>query len=111
MKKFRAPLFVFALAAVSMVLHAWGEWKVFVAEQTSHQEAAALADFKWRFLSATMENWQSEFVQLGVQFLMLAGIFAFARVYEQDQGEVKEGLDALRELIAERRPPCSCEKG
>jgi hypothetical protein len=42
-------------------------WQEFRAEQQSHGEAADVfgsSGYVWTFLEATLENWQSEFLQL-----------------------------------------------
>jgi hypothetical protein len=49
------------------VLQTWSGWHAFAAEQQSHGETARLfgeSGYVWKWLAATMENWQSEFLQL-----------------------------------------------
>jgi len=40
------------------------EWQVFVDQQRAHNEPAAIKDFVAEFSQSTLENWQSEFLQL-----------------------------------------------
>ena len=63
-----------ALFAASWTGHLIAEWHEFVAEQQTHEAAAAFwsGDFWWRFWAATLENWQSEWLQLAGQIALPA---------------------------------------
>jgi hypothetical protein len=48
----------------SWIGQAVAEWQVFVDEQRAHNESTAVKDFMAEFGQSTLENWQSEFLQL-----------------------------------------------
>ena len=65
-----ALLFFFSLLAQGVF-----GWYEFAADQQAHGEAAALfgsSGYIWRFLAATFENWQSEFLQLFTMAVLTA---------------------------------------
>jgi hypothetical protein len=90
---------------VSLFLLAWigqlvVEWLHYVDEQREHDESAIFfsADFWETFWQATLENWQSEFLQLAT-FTIAAGYLVYKGSSESpDQNERLEAkLDALLE--------------
>jgi hypothetical protein len=71
----------FGLGLVLMILFftTWGaqavtEWQVFTDEQRAHGETPELGDFFSEFAQSTLENWQSEFLQL-FAFVTLAALY------------------------------------
>lgn len=44
-------------------------WHAFAADQTTHHQIPTMLDYWPEFASAVLENWQSEFLQLGFQLL------------------------------------------
>jgi hypothetical protein len=40
------------------------EWFTWSSEQQDHQQPLQIGSFLWEFWQSTMENWQSEFLQL-----------------------------------------------
>lgn len=96
-RKYGAALLMSGIAVVFLVLHVWTGWEAFVDESTSHGEAAAWSDYWIVWARDTVENLQSEFWQLAVQFALLAGFFRFIGVqaYEEDEEEVKQRLIRL----------------
>ena len=68
-----------ALFLVSWGLQLWTGWEQFQSEQKEHMQAAVwFGDdgYIWSFLQATMENWQSEFLQL-LTFVVLTSFLVF----------------------------------
>ncbi|MBV6457109.1 MAG: hypothetical protein HONBIEJF_00216 [Fimbriimonadaceae bacterium] len=66
-----------ALFLVSIGLQTYGGWKEFSAEQLEHAQKPEIwgeSGYVWTWLSKTMENWQSEFLQL-LTFVTLTAIF------------------------------------
>ena len=49
------------------------EWQTFTDEQRSHNQPVAVGDFTSEFLQSTLENWQSEFLQL-FSFVVLSAV-------------------------------------
>jgi hypothetical protein len=63
----------------SWAVQAWTGWLEFKADQSDHQQAAELFGshgYLWSFLQATMENWQSEFLQL-LTFVVLTAFLVY----------------------------------
>ena len=63
---------LFVLSWIAQTLTGWVE---FAAEQESHGQIAQLfgeSGYVWRWLQATMENWQSEFLQLFTMVVLTA---------------------------------------
>jgi hypothetical protein len=65
------------------------EWQVFTDEQASHGESAKVGDFVAEFSQSTLENWQSEFLQL-FTFVTLAALYI-----HKGSGESKDGDEKL----------------
>jgi hypothetical protein len=49
------------------------EWQVFVDQQQAHNESVQVVDYLQEFAQSTLENWQSEFLQL-FSFVVLASL-------------------------------------
>jgi hypothetical protein len=65
-------------------LQTWTGWMEFVAEQSTHGQAAqAFGDdgYVWRWAQATFENWQSEFLQVFV-FIVLTTFLVHNKSHE-----------------------------
>jgi len=55
------------LFLLSWTLQTWAGWREFAGQQQAHGQAAAVlgpSGYLWTWTAATMENWQSEFLQL-----------------------------------------------
>ena len=79
--------------------HGIAQWQTFTDEQRAHGEAATAGDFFAEFAQATMENWQSEFLQL-FAFVVLAGLFIHKGSAESKDGTEK--MEASLRRIEER---------
>lgn len=85
----------FALSFVLLILFvsSWvgqgiAEWQVFTDEQRSHGEEPAVGDFLATFAQSTLENWQSEFLQL-FSFAALAALYIHKGSAESKDSEEK----------------------
>jgi hypothetical protein len=85
----------FALGLVLMVLFftTWiaqfvAEWQVFTDDQRAHGDEPAVGDFTAVFAQSTLENWQSEFLQL-FTFVVLAALLIHKGSAESKDGEEK----------------------
>lgn len=70
-----ATLFLFIL---SVLLHWTFGWQAFKQEQIAHNQAIIFSEYMVEMMRDTMENWQSEFLQLiwqvaGLSFLWYVG--------------------------------------
>src|SRR5215207_6255419 len=74
------------------------EWQVFTNEQSAHGEPTEIGDFVSEFAQSTLENWQSEFLQL-FSFVVLAALYIHRGSAESKDGE--ERLEAALRRIEE----------
>ena len=91
-----------ALFLVSWGLQTWAGWVKFSAIQEEHQQVAELfgpSGYVFEWLSATMENWQSEFLQL-LTFVVLTASFIHKGSHESKDSD--EELKAMLRRIEER---------
>ncbi|HEX2295770.1 MAG TPA: DUF2188 domain-containing protein [Actinomycetota bacterium] len=72
-KNFGLSLGFCLLFFVSWAAHGVAEWQSFTDEQRSHGEKPEVGDFVAQFSRATLENWQSEFLQL-FSFTVMAAV-------------------------------------
>jgi hypothetical protein len=97
-----AKAYSFALVTGAMFLVAWAgqavfQWIEAANEAQTHGEALTAADFLPQFLAATLENWQSEFLQLVWQ---AAGLALFYYWGSSQSRESDERLEAkIDELL------------
>lgn len=78
-----------AVVLATMFLLSWiGQfytgWVDFLNTQHDHNVAAYMSDYMWEFGSKTLENWQSEFLQV------LAAAWVFKRFFWKGSPESKE---------------------
>jgi hypothetical protein len=76
-------LILFVAAWVSQLV---AQWQVFTDEQLEHNQDPAIGDFVSEFASSTLENWQSEFLQL-FSFVVLAALYIHKGSSESKDGE------------------------
>jgi len=88
-----------SLFLISWCLQTWAGWHQFAAEQRAHgqvPEVFGRSGYFWDWAAATMENWQSEFLQL-LAFVILTAYFIHRGSHEsKDSDEEMKGL--LRRL-------------
>ena len=72
-KNFGLSLGFCALFLITWVAHGIAEWQVFTDEQADHDQPTEIGDFVAQFSQATLENWQSEFLQL-FSFTVMASV-------------------------------------
>lgn len=71
-KDYGLSLTLLTLFLVSWLGHGFYEWQVFENDQKEHQQEVSTADFFNVFARATLENWQSEFLQLFTMVVLTA---------------------------------------
>ena len=96
----------FSLGLVLMILffatwagHGIAQWQTFTDEQRSHGEEPEVGDFISEFGQATLENWQSEFLQL-FSFVVLAALYIHKGSAESKDSEEK--IEASLRRIEEK---------
>lgn len=85
-REYGLSLVLLILFAASWAGHAISEWQVFTDEQRSQGHAAKVGDFVATFAQSTLENWQSEFLQL-FSFVVLAALYIHKGSAESKDGE------------------------
>jgi hypothetical protein len=81
------------LFVVSLIGHWWFAWHAFADDQMQHGQLPMTGAFIVEALRDTLENWQSEFLQLIWQ---VAGL---ALLYHIGSPQSKEGNDRLEEKV------------
>lgn len=101
--KYRATIFMAAVAIVFLILHFWTGWEAFVDEAASQGQSAQWSEYLIVWARDTVENLQSEFWQLAVQFALLAGLLKVIGVsaYEEDEEDVKDRLARIEAKLDE----------
>jgi hypothetical protein len=92
---FALSLVLLALFAVSWLTQGVAQWQQFRNEQRTHGEPVQVDEFLVDFAKATLENWQSEFLQL-FSFVVLAAVFI-----HRGSGESKDSDDRMEEMLKE----------
>jgi hypothetical protein len=108
------------LVFASLFLAAWFgqlvvEWFTFADEQQTHGEGAVFfsTEFWAAFWQSTLENWQSEFLQL-FAFVSLAGLYIYKGSAESKDSDekVEASLRRIEEHLGTLPPdPPSAESG
>jgi hypothetical protein len=81
---------------VSLIGHWLFGWFAFVSEQAQHQQAAQFGDFLILMMRDTLENWQSEFLQLLWQ---VAGLALLLHVGSPQSKEGDDRMEAKLDAI------------
>jgi hypothetical protein len=72
----------------------------FRSEQQTHGEPVVMSDFFVQFMASTFENWQSEWLQLIFQAILLLGAKHWLfQVDAEDLERVERKLDAVAERL------------
>ncbi len=94
--------FTFALFVLSFAGHWILAWFAFVSEQAEHAQAAAVGDFLVQTGRDTLENWQSEFLQLIWQVSGLALLFHIGSPQSNDGNDrLEEKVDLILKSVSE----------
>jgi hypothetical protein len=88
-REFGLSIVLLVLFLASWLGQAVSQWQVYTDEQAAHGESTSAGDFTSEFLASTLENWQSEFLQL-FSFVVLAALYI-----HKGSGESKDGDEKL----------------
>ena len=91
---------------LSLIGHAVFEWLAYINEQADHGGVATTNGFLVIFLRDTLENWQSEFLQLiwqvaGLSFLLHVG----SPQSKEGDDRKEEKLDAILRAVDPKNAP------
>lgn len=95
-KNYNLSIVLFALFILSWIGQTYVGWVEFVAEQQEHGQAAQWlgeSGYVWAWAKATLENWQSEFLQL---FCMV--VFT-AFLIHKGSAESKDSNDRMEHML------------
>lgn len=98
-REFGLGLALMVLFVGTWIGHGISEWQVYTDEAREHGQPTDAGDFLATFAQATLENWQSEFLQL-FAFVTLAALYVHKGSAESKDGE--ERLEASLRRIEER---------
>jgi heme A synthase len=87
------------LFLASWLAHGVAEWQVFASEQRAHHDPVEVTEFIHEFSQSTLENWQSEFLQL-FSFVVLAALFIHRGSAESKDSD--DRMEAALKRIEER---------
>ncbi len=92
-KNFGLSLGFCLLFFLSWVAQGIAQWQTFTDEQRQHGEPVAMGDFVAKFSQSTLENWQSEFLQL-FSFTIMAAI-----LIHKGSAESKDSDDRMQAAL------------
>jgi hypothetical protein len=89
-----------ALFLISLAVHWYFSWQTYIHEQLEHHQPVELSHYWQEVLRDTMENWQSEFLQLlwqvvGLSFLYYVG----SPASKEGEERIEEKMDYLLRKI------------
>jgi hypothetical protein len=87
-REFSLGLVLMVLFLVSWIAQGIAEWQTYTDEQHAHGEAVELGGFLSSFAQSTLENWQSEFLQL-FAFVVLAALYVHRGSAESKDSDEK----------------------
>jgi hypothetical protein len=90
--------FGLSLAFSILFLLSWfgqgvAQWDEFKSDQAAHHQPAEVKDFVAEFSASTLENWQSEFLQL-FSFVVLAAL-----LIHHGSAESKDSEERIEEIV------------
>jgi hypothetical protein len=111
-REFGLGLALMILFFTTWAAHLIAEWQVFTDQAASHGSRPKLGDFVAEFAQSTLENWQSEFLQL-FSFVVLAALFIHKGSAESKDGEqnLEASLRRIEEHLGTLPPSAPTEAG
>lgn len=98
-REFGLSIVLVVLFFTSWVGQGVAQWQRYTDEQRAHHETVEIGDFVSDFGASTLENWQSEFLQL-FSFVTLAALFVHKGSSESKDGDEK--MEASLRRIEEK---------
>lgn len=95
-QNYNLGIVLFVLFLVSWLLQTYTGWVEFASEQQQHGQTAQIfgaGGYIWRWSAATMENWQSEFLQL------FAMVFLTSFLVYRGSAESRDSTDRMERAI------------
>jgi len=98
-REFGLGLSLMILFFGTWIAHGIAQWQTYTDEQAAHGAATQVGDFISEFAQSTLENWQSEFLQL-FAFVVLAALYIHKGSAESKDSDEK--VEAALRRIEER---------
>ena len=95
-KNYGLSIALFALFAFAFVLHTATGWMQYSSEQVSHGESPTVfgdSGYVWYWAEWTFQNWQSEFLELGVIVVLSSFLI------HKGSAESKDSDDEIKQLL------------
>ena len=92
-KNFGLSLAFCLLFLITWLAHGIAQWQTYTDHQREHKEPVVIGDFVADFSQATLENWQSEFLQL-FSFTILAAV-----LIHKGSAESKDSDDRIQAAL------------
>lgn len=85
-KNYGLTIVLFLLFLSSWIGQAIFQWQEFVSTQQTHTQPIEISEYINEFMSATLENWQSEFLQL-LTFVVLTSFLIHRGSHESKDSD------------------------
>jgi hypothetical protein len=100
MPHFSLGIVVCVLFFVSWTAHAFAEWRKFVQDQENHNKPARAGEFVIQFGEATLQNWQSEFLEaFGLIVLTSAYLHRGSAESKDSEDRIEAKIDRVVEKL------------
>jgi hypothetical protein len=111
-REFGLSLALMIMFFATWVAHCISEWQVFTDEQLEHGQDPEIGDFVSQFAQSTLENWQSEFLQL-FTFVTLAALYIHKGSAESKDGteKMEASLRRIEQQLGTLPPSAPTESG
>jgi hypothetical protein len=88
---------LFLTSWIGQLITQWFNW---ANEQTDHSQPQQIGAFLWQFWESTLENWQSEFLQL-FSFVVLSALFIHRGSAESKDSDeqMQKSLDRIEKRL------------
>jgi hypothetical protein len=95
---------LFALFLVSWFGQYYFQWLTFVSEQLQHNQEPQIGEYINQFLTSTLENWQSEFLQL-LTFVVLTSFLIHKGSHESkdSQDNMQKDINEIKTLLKNKK--------
>jgi hypothetical protein len=94
-REFSLGLSLMILFFATWIAHGVSEWQTYTDQQRQHGQTTELGDFVAEFSQSTLENWQSEFLQL-FSFVVLAALYIHKGSAESKDSDEKMAASLRR---------------
>jgi len=103
LKNYNLSLVLLVLFLVSWAGQTWTGWVEFESEQRQHEQLAQVWSddgYVWHWAQATLENWQSEFLQLFTMVVLTAFLIHKGSAESRDSNDrMEESLKRIEKRL------------